>query len=166
MIIQPLRPQMITDVIALMQLGDPFITARTYSDYWLYATLFSSTCPVALVEGQVAGVVIAFRSQDDPSEMYVQDVMTHPGHRKRGITRGLLARVRERAVEMGCRRIYLTSEPHNSAAHQAWSALGFCNVPGDRTVDGVSVITDFKGPGKTRAVYELTIPAASEQSAG
>ncbi|WP_405181044.1 GNAT family N-acetyltransferase [Nocardia sp. NBC_01377] len=157
MTIEPLRQQMIPDVIALMELGEPFITARTYSDYWLYATLFSSTCPVALVDGEVVGTVIAFRSQDDPSEVYVQDVMTHPDHRRRGITRQLIARVQERARAMGCCRIYLTSEPHNKAAHRAWSALGFGNVSGDRIVDGVSVITDFKGPGKARAVYELTI---------
>ncbi|GAA5079674.1 GNAT family N-acetyltransferase [Nocardia iowensis] len=166
MIIQPLRQQMIPDVIALMQRGEPFITARTYSDYWLYANLFSSTCPVAVVDGHLVGSVIAFRSQDEPGEVYVQDVMTHPNFRKRGVTRGLIAHVRERAEAMNCRRIYLTSEPHNSAAHRAWSALGFVNVPGDRTVDGVSVITDFKGPGKTRAVYELTISAVSGTSAG
>ncbi|MEV0712739.1 GNAT family N-acetyltransferase [Nocardia aurea] len=155
--IEPLHQQMIPDVIALMELGEPFITARTYSDYWLYATLFSSTCPVAIIDGQVVGTVIAFRSQDDPSEVYVQDVMTHPDHRRRGITRRLMARVLERAREMGCGRIFLTSEPHNQAAHRAWVALGFGSVSGDRTVDGVPVITDFKGPGKTRAVYELTI---------
>lgn len=32
----------------LMALGAPYISARTPSDYWLYARLFSSTCPVAV----------------------------------------------------------------------------------------------------------------------
>ncbi|MBB5159291.1 GNAT family N-acetyltransferase [Saccharopolyspora phatthalungensis] len=69
----------------------------------------------------------------------------------------LLDVVRSRAVTWGCRRLYLTSEPDNTAAHSAWTNLGFTNVPGDHNVNGVSVITDFKGPDKSRAVYELII---------
>ena len=165
MIVQPLRQQLIPEVIALMELGGPYITARTYSDYWLYATLFSSTCPVALVDDQLAGAVIGFRSQDDPDELYVQDVMTHPNYRHQGVTRTLLNELCGHAATMGCRRVYLTSEPGNHAAHGAWTALGFSNIPGDDTVDGVSVITDFKGPGKTRAVYELLLASSPYASA-
>ncbi|WP_330256923.1 hypothetical protein OG874_21590 [Nocardia sp. NBC_00565] len=64
MIIEPLRVPLIPEVIALMELGDPYITARTYSDYWLYAELFSSTCRLAVDEGRVIGAAIGFRSQD------------------------------------------------------------------------------------------------------
>lgn len=141
----------------LMTLGAPYISARTPSDYWLYARLFSSTCPVAVVDEQVVGAVIAFRSQDDPDESYVQDVMTHPGHRGQSIATGLLQAVRDRAVAWGCRRIYLTSEPDNTAGHAAWTSMGFANVPGYYTVDGVQVTAGFKGPGKDRAVYQLML---------
>jgi hypothetical protein len=41
----------------------------------------------------------------------------------------------------------------NVAADSAWRSLGFPNIPGDDQVNGVSVITEFKGPGKSRAVY-------------
>ncbi|WP_236567856.1 MULTISPECIES: GNAT family N-acetyltransferase [unclassified Nocardiopsis] len=158
MIITPLRPERIGDVLRLMELGDPYISARTLSDYWLYATLFSSTCPIAVEDDDtVAGAVIAFRSQDDPADIYVQDVMTHPQHRRRGITRALLESVRSQAETWGCQRLYLTSEPENEAAHTSWTALGFENVPGDHEVNGVSVISDFKGPGRSRAVYQLTL---------
>lgn len=50
--ISPLAVSMIDDVIRLMNQGDPLSTARTASDYWAYATLFSSTCPVAHVNEQ------------------------------------------------------------------------------------------------------------------
>ena len=143
-------------VLALMELGEPYIRARTPSDYWLYARLFSSTCPVALVDNSLAGAVIAFRSQDHPDEVYIQDVMTHPEHRRTGVTRALIGDVRARAAEWGCSRVYLTSEPENVAGHVTWTALGFTNVPGDYVVsDVVSVIADYKGPGKDRSVYEL-----------
>lgn len=158
MIVTPLRLEQIGEVQRLMELGGPYLHARTLSDYWLYATLFSTTCPLAIDDdGTVIGAVMAFRSQDDPADVYVQDVIAHPQHRRRGITRSLLESVRSQAQAWGCRRLYLTSEPDNEAAHAAWASLGFVNVAGDHQINGVSVVTDFKGPGRSRAVYELPL---------
>lgn len=158
MIITPLQPEHIGEVRQLMQLGEPYISARTLSDYWLYATLFSTTCPVAVDdEGNIAGAAIAFRSQDNPADVYVQDVMVHPHYRRRNIARTLLGAVRSRAAGWGCTRLYLTSEPENHAAHSSWIALGFENLEGDREIDGISVTADFKGPGRDRAVYALSL---------
>jgi GNAT superfamily N-acetyltransferase len=157
MIVATFSVEMIPPVMRLMELGSPYIRVRTESDYWLYASLFSSTCPVALIDGEVAGAIIAFRSQDNPDDVYVQDVMTDPEHRKRGIASALVAHLHNRAREWGCDRIYLTSEPDNLAARATWESLGFHNVTGDYTIDGVSVIKDFTGPGKDRAVYQLHI---------
>lgn len=155
MIVTTLSVDLIPQVQRLMELGSPYIRVRTDSDYWLYASLFSSTCPVALADSQVVGAIIAFRSQDNPDDVYAQDVMTHPEYRSRGVTRALMTHLRDRAKEWGCNRIYLTSEPDNLVARAAWEALGFRNVTGDYAIDGVSVIKDFKGPGKDRAVYQL-----------
>ena len=140
-----------------MELGAPYVRARTASDYWLYGAIFSSTCPVALIDDQVAGAVIAFRGQDNPDDVYIQDVITHPNHRRSGVAGALLTAVRNRAMTWGCRRLYLTSEPENTGAQATWTALGFANAPGDHVVDGVSVISDYKGPGKHRALYELKL---------
>lgn len=161
MIVSPLRSELTGDVERLMALGEPFVRPRTSSDYWLYARLFSSTCPVALEDGTLAGAAIAFRSQDDPADVYVQDVMVHPDFRRRGVAGLLLDSVRTRAADWGCHRVYLTSEPENRAAHRTWLTLGFHNVPGDRDVGGVQVLTDFKGAGKDRAVYELPVSRRS-----
>jgi GNAT superfamily N-acetyltransferase len=155
--VRPLSQDLIPQVIELVELGAPYIRPRTHSDYWLYATLFSSTCPVALADDTIAGIVIAFRSQDDPQDVYVQDVMTHPDHRKQGIAHRLLDTVLSRAAQWGCTRLYLTSEPENTAADATWRAIGFTNIPGDQTANGISVITDFKGPGRSRAVYQLLL---------
>jgi GNAT superfamily N-acetyltransferase len=157
MIVTALNQELIPEVQQVLKLGTPFIRVRAYSDYWLYARLFASSCPVALVEGAVAGAVIAFRSQEDPNDVYVQDVMTHPDYRKRGVARALLADVRRQAVEWSCVRLYLTSEAENKVAHAAWTSMGFRNVQGDLEINGVSLIKDFKGPGKDRAVYELDL---------
>ena len=152
--ISPLAQQDIPDVIELMKLGEPYIRPRTASDYWLYANLFSSTCPIARKNGHLLGAIMAFHSQDNPEDLYVQDVITHPEYRRKGVTSALLDVVYQRALELGATRLYLTSEPENTTAHNTWIQRGFVNVPGDHEINGVFVISDYKGPGKHRAVYE------------
>lgn len=156
--VTPLTVPMIGDVIDLMELGAPFIKARTASDYWAYATLFASTCPVAYDNGVLAGAVMAFRSQEEPDEIYVQDVMVHPEHRRRAVATALFNFVVTQGRRWGCKRLWLTSEPENRAADVSWRALGWVNVPGDQEINGVQVISDFKGPGKDRAIYEMRLP--------
>ena len=157
MIVVPLRPDHVGALPRLMGTGEPFIRVRSSSDYWVYAELFASTCPVALVDDQVVGAIVAFRSQISPTDVYVQDVVVHPEHRGRGVVGALVGHVRDFAEAHGCTRMYLTSEPENLAAHRAWLRLGFVNVPGDRLIDGISVTSGFKGPGKDRAVYEIRL---------
>lgn len=159
--IRPLHHDDIPPILDLMELGAPYVRARTTSDYWLYANLFSTTCPVADDNGQLVGAVIAFRSQDRPDDLYIQDVITDPDRRRRGISTALLQAVRDAARRFGCQRLYLTSEPENTAAHGTWTRMGFLNVPGDHIVNGVEVISDYKGAGKHRAVYELRLQDAS-----
>jgi GNAT superfamily N-acetyltransferase len=165
MIVTPLRQDLIDQVHDLMTLGEPYIRVRTHSDYWLYARLFSTTCPVALLDGRLIGAVIAFRSQDDPDEVYIQDVITHPDQRGQHVASRLLATIREKAASWGCHRMYLTSEPDNTTAHATWTRLGFENPPSDRLVNDVWVTTDFKGPGKDRAVYQLRLVQQDSASA-
>jgi GNAT superfamily N-acetyltransferase len=155
--ISPLNQHDIPEVMELMGLGAPYIRPRTSSDYWLYAALFSTTCPIARHDGQLVGAIMAFRSQDNPDDVYVQDVITHPTHRRTGITTELLATVRERSQALGARRLYLTSEPENTPAHITWTQRGVTNIPGDQTINNLSVISDYKGPGKHRAIYELLL---------
>ena len=114
---RPLSQHDIPAVIDPMELGAPFVRPRTESDYWLYANLFSGTCPVTVGGDDLVGAVIAFRSQDHPEDIYVQDVVTYPDHRRRGITKALLNAVRDEALRFSCTRLYLTSEPENEAAH-------------------------------------------------
>jgi GNAT superfamily N-acetyltransferase len=107
-----------------------------------------------LIEDEVAGVAIAFRSQEAPDEVYIQDVMTAPEHRRKGVAKVLLSHVRDQAISWGAKRIYLTSEPENRPARVTWEQEGYVNRRGDFLVDGIWVVRDFKGPGKHRAVYD------------
>ncbi|WP_017975659.1 GNAT family N-acetyltransferase [Actinopolyspora halophila] len=155
--IRPIHQDDIPAILELMELGAPYVRARSSSDYWLYANLFSTTCLVADDNGQLLGAIIAFCSQDHPENLYIQDVITDPDHRRQGISTALLQAVRDAGRRFGCQRLYLTSEPDNSAAHGTWTNMGFINVPGDHIVNGVEIISDYKGAGKHRAVYELRL---------
>lgn len=155
--IRPLHQDDIPAILDLMERGAPYVRPRTPSDYWLYANLFSMTCPVADDNGQLAGAIVAFRSQDIPADLYIQDVIVDPGYRRRGISAALLQAVRDTGRRLGCERLYLTSEPENTAAHDTWTHFGFVNVAGDHNVNGIEVLTDHKGVGRHRAVYELPI---------
>lgn len=157
MIITPLTVSLIPQIEELMRTAAPYVTVRSSSDYWMYATLFSTTCPVALIDDEVAGAVIAFRSQDQPADIYIQDVATAPAYRGRRIAGQLIASVHEFASKNGSSTIYLTSEPDNAIAHKTWTRLGFINTPGTQIKNGIHVTKDFKGPGKDRAVYELNV---------
>ncbi|WP_437436744.1 GNAT family N-acetyltransferase [Salinispora arenicola] len=75
--------------------------------------------------------------------------MTHPNHRRTGITRALVEEVRRQGSLWGCQRLFLTSEPDNHAAHRAWLALGFNNVPGDTTSRACPCSTTTRGQGNT-----------------
>ncbi|WP_335986650.1 GNAT family N-acetyltransferase [Glycomyces sp. MUSA5-2] len=153
--IASLRVDLIGPVRDLLSMGEPYISPRGVSDYWLYASLFGDTCLVAIENEQVIGAALGFQSQVDPTDLYLQDVMVHPEHRGRGIAKDLITAVAETGRKRGCTRMYLTSEPENSVAHQTWLGLGFVNVPGDYTEHGVHVTADYKGPGRDRAVYEI-----------
>lgn len=157
MIIVPLPVSRVPELLDFMRTGAPYVTVRTESDYWAYATLFASTCPVALVDNRIVGAMLAFRSQEDPADIYIQDCAVHPDYRGSGVASQLLVKVCQWGREQGCRRVYATAEPDNSIVHSGSVRYGFTNVRGDRTENGVEVIANFKGPGKDRAVYELNL---------
>jgi ribosomal protein S18 acetylase RimI-like enzyme len=146
----------------LMEQGEPYVRVRGESDYWLYSELFADTCPIMIEDGQVIGAVLAFHSQVNSFETYIQDVMIHPDHRRKGIASKLITVLADQARDAGRTRIYLTSEPDNTAAHETWTRLGFKNRPGTRKDGAIEIIENFKGIGKDRAVYDL---ALSDQTA-
>jgi ribosomal protein S18 acetylase RimI-like enzyme len=152
-----LRGEHIPALMRLMEQGAPFIRVRSESDYWLYSELFADSCPVMIKDGQVIGAALAFHSQTNSTDTYIQDVMVHPASRRKGVASDLVTHLAVSARAADRTLIYLTSEPGNTAAHETWTRLGFKNRPGNRQDGGVDIIEDFKGPGKDRAVYDLKL---------
>jgi ribosomal protein S18 acetylase RimI-like enzyme len=133
---------------------EPFVRPRSESDYWLYGRLFSTTCRAIVEASGAVAFIVAFRNQDDPDELYIQDVAVGRDFRRRGYGHVLVEDVLNTAMTWGVTRVWLTSEPENAAARHTWSRLGFMNLPADRQVDGIWVTANLKGPGRDRAVFE------------
>lgn len=151
--ILPLAEAQTDEILAVVSDGEPFVRVRGVSDYWAYATFFGDTCFLAR-DGHVAvGVVIAFRSQVDPSRVYIQDVVVRTAFRGHGVAAKLVSAVAAVASGMGCRRLWLTSDPASPAV-TLWPRLGFVNRPADARVGSVWITHDLKGPGRHRAVFE------------
>jgi hypothetical protein len=61
--VEPITEADVGDLIRLFDTAGPFVAARTLSDYWLYARLFSATCLCIHARSQVVAAVIAFKDQ-------------------------------------------------------------------------------------------------------
>ncbi|MFF7384686.1 GNAT family N-acetyltransferase [Streptomyces griseoluteus] len=77
---------------------------------------------LAEVDGVLAGTVIA---GFDGWRCSAYRLAVHPGHRRRGISRALLAAAEERFAALGGRRVDAMVLVRNERAHHAWSAAGY-----------------------------------------
>jgi GNAT superfamily N-acetyltransferase len=143
-------------LLELFESGGPFVSARSLSDYWLYARLFSSTCLCVRNDaGSPVAALIAFRDQTPGvEEIYIQDVVVAADYRRQGLGGKLLEELHQRAGKWGVYRIWLTSEADNAGAMQLWHQFGYANPPAAYQEAGVWLTRDLKGPGRDRAVYE------------
>ncbi|MER8015305.1 GNAT family N-acetyltransferase [Streptomyces griseoluteus] len=77
---------------------------------------------LAEVDGVLAGTVIA---GFDGWRCSAYRLAVHPGHRRRGISRALLAAAEERFAALGGRRVDAMVLVRNELAHHAWGAAGY-----------------------------------------
>jgi GNAT superfamily N-acetyltransferase len=84
---------------------------------------------VAELDGEVVGVcqLIVFRHLQSHGGLCaeVESVHVHPDHRGHGIGHVLMRGAIERARELGCYRIQLTSNLVRTEAHRFYESLGF-----------------------------------------
>ena len=147
----------IDDVVSIVEECGPFLTLRSRSDYWAYATFFNDTCFVYSEQDQAVGVLIAYRNQNDMGQIYLQDIGVKKAYRGKGVADALITNLIEYAWSHDIGSIMLTSEPENHSALKLWERLGFENISTGREIQGVKVTEDLKGPGKHRAVFQKII---------
>ena len=93
----------------------------------LFGSHPAAEAAVAEVEGQAVGFALWFRTfstfRGQPG-IYLEDIFVKPGFRGRGIGKGLLAAVAQRAVATGCGRLEWSVLNWNSPAIGFYQALG------------------------------------------
>jgi GNAT superfamily N-acetyltransferase len=106
-------------------------------------------------DGRLAGFIVAFISQDDPTTGYVHMVAADPNWRRAGIGRAVYGRVFEDLGSRGVRRVRAISWPGNRTSVAFHTALGFRTEDGAGTqrLYGTSAYPDYDGWGEDRVVF-------------
>lgn len=152
--VAPLTAFSVTQIASVMREGRPWLPEST--DYWLWQCCFGTTSFIASSEGTLAGGVLACVNQSKADEVYVDQVTVHKQWRGCGVTGHLLQAVADEARRLGCKRVWLSTDPENPAA-LVWPRYGFSLLPGNDEVNRMQVTRDFKGPGKHRALFERRV---------
>ncbi len=110
----------------------------------LFFVHFEGTSFVADGEdGHLAGFLVGFFSQTDPTDAYVHFLGVAPDLRGSGLGRDLYERFFAAAREHGCTTVRCVTSPANQDSRAFHEALGF-------EVDRLA--TDYDGPGEDRVL--------------
>ena len=106
-------------------------------------------------DGHLAGFVVAFISQDDPSTGYVHMIAADPNRRRAGTGRRLYEGVFEDLAGRGVRRVKAITWPGNRQSVAFHRAIGFGvdDGPGTQNLYGTPAYADYDGDGDDRVVF-------------
>jgi aminoglycoside 6'-N-acetyltransferase I len=81
---------------------------------------------VAIEDGVVVGMAsgVHYVHLDKPAELWVNEVGVAPAYQRRGIGRGLMLALFQRARELGCAEAWVGTETENIAARGLYTAVG------------------------------------------
>jgi ribosomal protein S18 acetylase RimI-like enzyme len=117
---------------------------------------FTGTSWIAEDEtGRLAGFIVAFIGQDDPTTGYVHMVAADPNHRRAGTGRALYQQVFEDLRSRGVRRVKAITWPGNRQSVAFHRSLGFRvdDGPGTQNLYGTPAYADYDGEGDDRVVF-------------
>jgi GNAT superfamily N-acetyltransferase len=123
---------------------------------WFLRQMFGDTSFLAASSGVPCAVLVACVEPREPTKLYIEKVAVESSKRRLGIAHALMTRAAEAAVRLGCRQMWLTTDPQNSACH-AWERLGFAPDKSVECVHGWPVVRDFKGAGFDRVVFRRSL---------
>jgi len=119
----------------------------------LFFVHFRPTSFVAEDDGALCGFVVGFVSQTAPSQAYIHFVGVDPRRRGRRVGRQLYDRFFDAARERGCLEVLCVTAPVNTGSIAFHTRMGFEPLPGDATVDGVPIATNYDGRGESRVRF-------------
>ena len=126
----------------------------------LWLEHFSGTSWIVEVEGgRLAGFLVGFISQDDPTTAYVHLIASDPNRRRRGIGRQLYERFFDDARARGATRVAAVTWPGNRTSLAFHRSIGFelDDGPGTQSIYGTPARADHDGDGEDRVVFRRTL---------
>ncbi len=124
----------------------------------LWLQHFTGTSWVAAsADGALAGFLVAFVSPDHPELAQVHLAAVDPNLRRRGVGRGLYARLVDDMQGRGVRCVRATAWPGDRQALAFHRAIGFrvWDGPGTSPAYGTPAIMDYDADGSETTVLEL-----------
>jgi ribosomal protein S18 acetylase RimI-like enzyme len=128
----------------------------------LWLEHFSGTSWIAERDGgRLAGFIVAFVSQDDPTTGYVHMIAAEPGRRRRGLGRSLYERAFTDLAERGAKRVVAVTWPGNRTSVAFHRAIGFHidDGPGTQRLYGTPAHPDHDGQDEDRVVFSRELDA-------
>jgi len=126
----------------------------------LFFIHFRPTSFIVEEQEEIQGFLVGFRSQTTPTQAYIHFVGTHPQHRGKGIGRRLYLHFFEVVREFGCIEVFSITSPVNKGSIAFHLQMGFEIMPGDTTIDGIPVTSNYDGRDGARVLFRYQIVRA------
>ncbi|EDW20991.1 YqjY [Bacillus pumilus ATCC 7061] len=162
------------EVIMIRQVkpSDFYAVTSVIQSWWggkdLRATLpklffehFQQTSFVVVEKGELIGFLVGFLSQSRSDEAYIHFVGVHPDHRKLKIGKMLYQAFYDVAKQEGRTTIKVVTAPVNKVSIAYHAKLGFQIEKGDKTVEGISVFSEYEGINEDRVLFVKKLEAMS-----
>lgn len=119
----------------------------------LFFKHFNDTSILMEETGEVVAFLIGFVSQSNSDQAYVHFVGIDPRYRKKGLGKELYKTFTDIVILKGCKTIHLVTSPVNKNSIGFHTHIGFNIVPGNDTIDGISIHRGYDGIGEDRVVF-------------
>ncbi|CAM3985952.1 GNAT family N-acetyltransferase [Mesobacillus zeae] len=144
--------------------SDYYVISSLINDWWggknmsdmlpkLFFDHFTNSSFIVEKEGEIVGFLIGFLSQTHSNEAYIHFVGVHPEYRKHNIGKKLYNEFFNEVKQNGRKIVRCVTSPVNKVSIAYHTKMGFEIVKGDKTIDGVSVNTDYDGPNQDRVLF-------------
>ncbi|KOP79931.1 hypothetical protein AMS60_16440 [Bacillus sp. FJAT-21945] len=150
--------------IRLVKGSDYYVISPLINKWWggrqmsdmlpkLFFDHFTNTSFVVEKEGEIVGFLIGFLSQSYSNEAYIHFIGVHPEYRRHNIGKKLYNEFFNKVKQNGCKIVRCVTSPVNKVSIAYHTKMGFVIEKGDKTINGVSVNTDYDGPNQDRVLF-------------
>ena len=129
----------------------------TSSLHKIFFIHFCNTSFIAEKRKDLIGFLVGFLSQTDETLGYIQFAGVHPKYRKGGVGRRLCKKFIDLCEAKGRSGVKCCTSPVNKLSIAFHQHMGFEIEPGDVSVDGVPVSTNFLGKNEPLVLFKKEV---------